>query len=249
MGKQINGTPWHIQSIKGYNETYKKCFNCYYFDNNSCNKKNIHISANNAKFCNDFLKNQDIELLNKNISIHINKDLNKVEYTDIVIIENLKNKKTYKIKVEKGDNTLINSFIDSLVGKSINKTFSFESLTYYIKKIEKDSKEIIDFPEDIILNHEIYVQKLVSQRKQYINKQNLRNQELSRRKKLRKQKQKETPSTSELIIKYEKAIKRIQKTLNTIHFKKTDLRYITLINKRNDYLKEIEHLKKDIELR
>lgn len=53
---KLNGTSWNIEKGKGYNTTYRKCFNCYYFDDNCCNKKNIPLSTNNARYCNDYIR-------------------------------------------------------------------------------------------------------------------------------------------------------------------------------------------------
>ena len=153
---RLLGSPWHIEGTKGYDQEGRKCFNCYFFDEGSCNKKMIPITTNNAKMCRDY-KNRIIEVyLNKSKEEEYKtyeekqaveqfvRDINngiKIESNDTVEIYDYElNEKISKCINDKED-----IFTQMMIDKRTTETFMYNGKKYRIliiikNRVGKDEK-------------------------------------------------------------------------------------------------------------
>lgn len=165
---KFTGYAWHIEKKKGFYPNKKSCFNCVNFcdDDNSCAKKSIKVTNNNAWYCtsfdnkykndkNDKVVKDEIDYTQKiNEFNNILKNAGKKEITfleksivedrDVIWIRNDAMNLTYMVKILDGILGEEEAIRNICINKKVGFTFEYKNNKFRILKIKKRAISIAE---------------------------------------------------------------------------------------------------------
>ena len=162
----INGTAWHTEKIKGSNETQRRCFNCYYFDENACNIKMIPITTNNARLCSRYrfretekFQEQELKTEQTILQREMHEKIKKVQYGDMVELYDYVLRQKFLMYISNKAEEIERNFIKLLLNKKESEQIFYDGVKYQIFEIRYSEK--IPFEANPILrkHHEEFLDK------------------------------------------------------------------------------------------